>query len=124
MVFTQFGVAALAVAVVHILEAASRHPPITKVAAALFFAIAGKHCSCRHACLSAPFIDTRSACWHASGHSHGAITGLSMSCLSACKAGLAGSNKNMKIEGLSQSHERILHIASVAAQYSCLVTHL
>lgn len=42
MVFTQFGVAALAVAVVHILEAASRHPPITKVAAALFFAIAGE----------------------------------------------------------------------------------
>lgn len=42
MVFTQFGVAALAVAVVHVLEAASRHPPITKVAAALFFAIAGE----------------------------------------------------------------------------------
>jgi hypothetical protein len=42
MVFTQFGVAALAVAVVHILEAASRHPPITKLAAALFFAIAGE----------------------------------------------------------------------------------
>ena len=41
MVFTQFGVAALAVGVVHILEAASRHPPMTKVAASLFFAIAG-----------------------------------------------------------------------------------
>ena len=41
MVFTQLGVAALAVGVVHILEAASRHPPMTKVAASLFFAIAG-----------------------------------------------------------------------------------
>ena len=42
MVFTQFGVAALAVAVVHLLEAAAKHPPMTKVAAALFFAIAGE----------------------------------------------------------------------------------
>ena len=42
MVFTQFGVAALAVGVVHLLEAAAKHPPMTKVAAALFFAIAGK----------------------------------------------------------------------------------
>ena len=41
MVFTQFGVASLALAVVHIAEAAARHPPISKVAAALFFAIAG-----------------------------------------------------------------------------------
>ncbi len=43
MVFTQFGVAALAVGVVHLLEAAAKHPPMTKVAAALFFAIAGVH---------------------------------------------------------------------------------
>ena len=41
MVFTQFGVASLALAVVHIAEAAARYPPISKVAAALFFAIAG-----------------------------------------------------------------------------------
>lgn len=41
LVFQQFAVAALAVAVVHTLEAAARHPPITKVAASLFFAIAG-----------------------------------------------------------------------------------
>ena len=41
MVFTQFGVVSLALAVVHIAEAAARHPPISKVAAALFFAIAG-----------------------------------------------------------------------------------
>ncbi len=44
MVFTQFGVAALAVGVVHLLEAAAKHPPMTKVAAALFFAIAGRVC--------------------------------------------------------------------------------
>ncbi|KAK9915271.1 hypothetical protein WJX75_006915 [Coccomyxa subellipsoidea] len=41
LVFQQFAIAALAVAVVHTLEAAARHPPITKVAASLFFAIAG-----------------------------------------------------------------------------------
>jgi uncharacterized membrane protein YqjE len=41
LVFQQFGIAALAVAVVHTLEAAARYPPITKVAAALFFALAG-----------------------------------------------------------------------------------
>ena len=52
MVFTQFGVAALAVGVVHILEAASRHPPMTKVAASLFFAIAGAATSAMQATIS------------------------------------------------------------------------
>ena len=53
MVFTQFGVAALAVAVVHLLEAAAKPPPITKIAAALFFAIAGRHSPLQLALLGA-----------------------------------------------------------------------
>ena len=41
LVFEQLSVAAMAVAVVHTLEAASKQPSITKFAAALFFVIAG-----------------------------------------------------------------------------------
>jgi hypothetical protein len=49
LVFQQFSVAAMAVAVVHTLQAASQYPGITKFAAALFFAVAGAEKPMPHA---------------------------------------------------------------------------